>query len=253
MAFTAGDVIKDCYEYWNGPAETDLRQSVVIKIINRKVNRLLLKLQLSDKNYLAVLSEPFSFNGSERTVSLTSLDDLSAVVRVESRSSGDTNDDNWSEEVISDYGSWNDSLLSRLDSVAFYGSSPDNLTMAVNRDASGLEFRILYETGGVNLTAFNDSVPVFQDFFRSTIFYGVAAEAGIMLDGLNAEGEASRDKKVGYAQMQEDMAIRDFKEWLLNDPGQAIAYRQAFNDSRLGSGRVRMLAENGIGGYFSRY
>lgn len=245
--FTIGDSIKDVYQFWGRPAESDLPQSDVVTIINRKINRLLLLSQLSTRNYLAGLSTPFTFNGSEMTKTIN-IDDISAVVRVESRTVG-SDDLAWSEEVISDYGAWNDVMDSRIDSVAFYGNTVDGLTMAVNRDASNLEFRILYETGGVSLSNFNDSVPVVQDFFRSLIFYGAAADAGMQIQGLTADEEKSRDKKVTYALAQESQAIDDFRKWLLNEPGQAVAYREAFNSTRIGLGRARMHASDTDGGY----
>jgi hypothetical protein len=252
MSFSVGDIIKDVYQHWNRPAESDLPQSDVVTIINRKINRLLLLSQLTTRNYLAVLSTPFTFNGSEMTKSLN-LDGLSAVVRVESRSIG-SDDLNWSEEVISDYGAWNDVMDRTTDSVAFYGHAVDGLTMAVNRDASSLEFRILYETGGVSLANFNDAVPVVQDFFRSTIFYGAAAEAGMQMGNLsNVDDERKRDKKVAYLAAQEDQSIREFKQWLLNEPGQAVSYREAFNSTRMGLGRARMHASDVDGGYYSPY
>lgn len=251
MAFTTGQIIKQVYQFWNRPAESDLPQDDVVEIINRKVNRLLLLAQLSDRNYLAVLSTPFSFNGTERTKVLN-LDDLSSIVRVESRSVG-SDDNNWSEEVISDFGSWNDVESNIVDSVAFYGSG-DTLTMAVNRDASSLEFRILYETGGVSLSGFGAMIPTIQDLFKSLIFYGTAAEAGMQIDHLNAEAEKSRDKKVTYLLAQELQAIDDYKKWLLNDPGQAVTYREAFNSTRSGHGQVQMHNVDGFeGGYYSRY
>ena len=120
MSFTTGDIIKEVYQFWNRPAETDLPQDDVVAIVNRKVNRLLLLAQLSDRNYLAVLSSPFSFNGTEQTKVLN-MDEISSIVRVDSRSIG-SDDTNWTEEVISDYGSWNDVEDSPIDSVGFFGS-----------------------------------------------------------------------------------------------------------------------------------
>jgi hypothetical protein len=250
MSFTTGDIIKEVYAAWNRPAETDLPQDDVVTIVNRKVNRLLLLAQLTDRNYLAVLSSPITF-GSDREKTLN-IDDLSSVVRVESRSLG-SSDDNWSEEVISDFGSWNDAQQSTTDMVAFYGMG-DNLKMAVNRDASSLEFRILYETGGVSLSGFNAMVPMVQDLFKSIIFYGTAAEAGMQIDNMNESAERSRDKKTTYYLAKEQEAIKDYEKWLLNDPGQAVQYREAFNSTRAGRGTVRMHNVDGeMGGYHSPF
>jgi hypothetical protein len=253
MGFSAGDITKEVFAYWGRPSELDLRPDDVITILNRKVNRLLQILQVSDKNYLAVLSPAFSFNGTSRTKAIT-FDDFSTPVRVESRSSGDTNDSNWTEEFIGDFGSWNDAMESQsIDSVAFYGQG-DTLTMAVNRDPSNLEFRILYETGNVSLSNFNDSVPALQNFARGAIFYGTAADAGMMLDNLEPQQENSRDKKVRYVLAQEEQAIDDFKKWVLNTPGQSVAYREAFNSTRPGHGqRMNNTNDPVNAGYFSRY
>lgn len=236
--------------YWNGPSDRELRPDMVIQIINRKVNRLLQLAQLSDRSFLAVLSPPFSFNGSEMTKSMSFLDEISSIVRVESRSAGG-DENNWSEETISDFGSWNDATESPIDAVAFYGSG-DTLTMAVNRDASNREFRILYETGGVSLSAVNSNIPT-QEFFRSALFYGVAAEAGMFIDGLDVEGENSRDRKVQFALAQEVQSIEEYKKWLLNEPGQSVQFREAFNSTRMGRGTARMNAHDQFGGYYSPY
>lgn len=251
MSFTVGNLVSDVFAYWNRPSEASLSQMAVITIANRKINRLLLFAMLTDKNYMAVLSPAFTFTGREH--SLTFLDDLSTVVRVESRTAGSTSDDNWSDEEIVDFGAWNDAKDRGIDAVAFYGSSPDNYSMVVNRDVDSLEFRIMYETGGVSLTAFGSTVPVFQDYFRSTIFYGMAAEAGMQLDDLNEAAERSRDKKVTYALAQEAQSVDDFKRWLLNEPGQSVVFRQAFNDGRAGGGQTRMHASDFNGGYYSRW
>ena len=252
MAFNCGDIIRDVFAFWNRPAESDLGQDDVITITNRKINRMLLLAQLTDKNYLAILSPIFTFSGSNR-LQVLNLSDLSAIVRVESRAAGNTDENNWTEELIQDYGSWNDVVDSNTNSVAFYGAAPDSYTMAVNRDPSGLEFRVLYETGGVSLSGFNDAVPVFQNLFRSTIFYGVSAEAGMQIDNLNAEAERSRDKKIQYAIAQEMQSLEDFKHWLHNEPGQSVVYRESFSSTREGRGSARMYANDQFGGYYSRY
>ncbi len=251
MAFTAGNIISDVMAFWNRPSEQELPVRDVITIINRKVNRLLVLMQISDRNYLAELSSPFSFNGSEMTTALTFLDQISSIVRVESRSIG-SDDLNWSEEIITDYGAWNDSMDSVIDSVAFYGSG-DTLMMAVNRDASNMEFRVLYETGGVSLASFSETVPTLQGFFRGVVFYGTAAEAGMQLPNLNPQEVGNRNNKVSYALDQEMKATRDFEKWILNTPGQSVQYREAFNSTRTRSGQVRMFASDTGGGYYSRY
>jgi hypothetical protein len=246
MGFTAGDVVSDVMAYLNRPSEAELPLRDIIRILNRKVNRLLLLAQITDRNFLAKLSDPFTFNGSEMARDMSDISDLSSIVRVESRSIG-SDDLNWAEEAITDYGAWNDTMDRGIDAVAFYGSSPDSLTMAVNRDASSLEFRIMYETGGVTLNNFNDLVPVLQDFFRGVVFYGTAGEAGMQLANTNAEEAKLRAPKIAYALQQEAQATEDFK------PGQSVAYREAFNSNREGSGQTRMFAQNQLGGYYSRY
>jgi hypothetical protein len=252
MGFTAGDVVSDVMAYLNRPSEAELPLRDIIRILNRKVNRLLLLAQITDRNFLAKLSDPFTFNGSEMARDMSDISDLSSIVRVESRSIG-SDDLNWAEEAITDYGAWNDTMDRGIDAVAFYGSSPDSLTMAVNRDASSLEFRIMYETGGVTLNNFNDLVPVLQDFFRGVVFYGTAGEAGMQLANTNAEEAKLRAPKIAYALQQEAQATEDFKMWMKNTPGQSVAYREAFNSNREGSGQTRMFAQNQLGGYYSRY
>jgi hypothetical protein len=250
MAFTAGDIVKDTLAWWNRPSEQELPVRDLVTIINRKVNRLLLLLQLSDKNYLAKLSDPITFNGLTRE--LTDISDLSSIVRVESRSIG-ADDQAWSEETVGDYGSWNDAMDSRTDQVAFYGSG-DSLMMAVNRDVSSMEFRILYETGGVSLSGIADAVPSLQDFFRSTVFYGTAAEAGMQLHGLNEAEQKERDKKVGFLVGKEIESVDEFRRWMLNSPGQSVAFREAFDSTRNDLGSPKMLnINNEIAGYYSRY
>jgi hypothetical protein len=242
-----GDLVKDTYEFWGGPSEQELPQSHVITIINRKTNRLLLLSQLTDKNYLAVLSDPFALPEEGETLPF---DDIGTIVRVESRSAG--SDSAWNEETIVDYGAWQDAVDGMIDSVAFANNPTDGLMMFANRDTTSLEFRLLYETPGVSLTQFNSSIPMLQDMFRQTLFYGVAAEAGIQIQGGNREDEYNREKRVRYLLAQEVDAIKEFQEWLRNQPGQAVAYREPFNSTRPGHG-VRMHASDYGGGYFETW
>lgn len=242
---TAGDVVKDVYAFWGRPSEADLPQNDVITILNRKVNRLLLLSQLTDKNYLAVLSAPFQLSPSGSI----NIDELSTVVRVESRTIGTQGE--WNEETITGYSSWNDVIEKGEDSVAFYGAAPATLKMAVSHDTTNLEFRILYETGGVRMSQFNTQVPVLQEFFRATLVYGTAADAGMQMN-LNQADEASRDKKVAYAVAQEDRSVAEFQKWLLNEGGQTVTYREAFNSRRDG-GWPRMNNDDQFGGYYSPY
>lgn len=250
--FTVADIIGDVLAWWGRPSEQELPPRDVIRIVNRKVNRLLLIAQVSDRNYLAKLSDSFTFNGAEMTREVTDISDLSSIVRVESRSVG-SDDQNWSEEIVGNYGAWNDAMDRGVDQVAFYGNG-DSLVMAVNRPVQGLEFRIMYETGGVSLSSVTASVPALEDFFRGVIFYGTAAEAGMQLVNLNGEESNARDKKVSFALGQEQQSTKDFERWVLNTPGQSVTFREAFNSSREGSGRPRMFNSNSeIAGYFSRY
>lgn len=249
MSFSIADIIRDTIAFWNRPAESDLSQDDIIAVINRKINRFLVLAQLTDKNYLAKISSPFVFDSDSRE-KIINIEDLSVVVRVESRSAG-ASDSSWSEAEIIDYAALGNDNSS--DAVAFYGSAPDSFRMAANRDVESLEFRILYETGGVSLTNFADGIPVLQDFFKGAIFYGTASEAGMMIDNLSPQAENSRDKKVAFCESKEAQAIADFKKWLLTEKGQSVVYRTPFNSERLGAGMPRMFAGDGVGRYYSRY
>ena len=243
-----GDLISDVYEFWGAPSEQELPQKHIITIVNRKTNRLLLLSQLTDRNYLAVLSDPFELPAEGDTLPF---DNIGSIVRVESRSAG-SDSDSWAEEKIVDYGDWQDARDSWPDAVSFAANPVDGLMMFANRDVTSLEFRLLYETPGVSLTQFNSSIPMLQDMFRSTLFYGVAAEAWIQLHGGNQADEAAKANRISYLLDQEEKALKEFKEWLRNQPGQAVAFREPFNSTRPGHG-VRMHASDVGGGYFSRW
>lgn len=249
--FTAADIVSDVVAWWARPSEQELPPRDVIRIINRKVNRLLLIAQISDRNYLAKISDPFTFSGDEMTREMTDISDLSSIVRVESRSVG-SDDQNWSEEIVGNFGAW-DGTNPGVDQVAFYGNG-DSLMMAVNRPVSSMEFRVFYETGGVSLSGITSTVPALEDFFRGVVFYGTAAEAGMQLLNISSEEANARDKKVSFALGQEQQATKDFERWILNTPGQSVTFREAFNSTRLGLGQPKMLNTNSeIAGYFSRY
>jgi hypothetical protein len=242
-----GDIIKDTYEFWGNPSEQELPQNHIITIINRKTNRLLLLSQLTDKNYLAILSDPFSLPEEGATLDFT---DIGTINRVDSRSVG-SNTWNYDETIV-DYADWQSAVDGYIDSVSFAANPTDGLMMFANRDTTSLEFRLLYETPGVSLTQFNSSIPMLQDMFRQTLFYGVAAEAGIQIQGGNRDDEYHREKRVRYLLAQEVDAIKEFQEWLRNQPGQAVAYREPFNSTRPGHG-VRMHAADYGGGYYETW
>jgi len=239
------DLLREIVAFWGNPSEQDLPQEDALSVVNREVNARLMDMQLSDKNYLAKLSPILyaGYNGNNRAVEVP-IADFSAPVRIESRSKGSQSEGDWEEETLLDYGAWGDAQNRPINGVAFSGGVPGGLLMMVNRPASQREFRILYETGGISLAGLTSTLPRMQESFRPVLFYGAAAECGMMLAHLDQAGRQERDKKHAHLMMKYVEAKKAWDKWLLMNRSQAVTYREPFNESRLPGNDWRWLLRN---------
>lgn len=229
------DILRDIFAFWGSPSERDLPPEDCLAVINRQVNARLMDLQLTDKNYLAKLSPIIytGYSGNSRVAEVP-IADLSAVVRVESRTANSTSEADWEEEQIADFGAWNDAQSRPQNSVAFVGGVPGGLLMHVNRPANNREFRLMYETGGVSLSGLTATLPRMQESFRPVLFYPAAAECGMMLAHLDAEGKRDRSEKVAFLLSRETDARKNWEKFINMNRAQSVTYREAFNESRTG-------------------
>lgn len=223
--------IRQSLEFWNNPPLTELPPETVTNVANRCVSERFLDLDLTpDACFLTVKSNSFSFGSiAAREYPLSFLDDISRVVRVESRSIGSSTDDDWEEERVSSFENWND-ITERGDGnyCAFYGA-PDNLTLVVNRDVSNLEFRIIYKQLQSRIETPSDLVSL-PDVCETLLVFDMALEYGELIDNQSPEFLAKKRDKMPYLAGRRDDAMKRFEKWRRNQRGLSVTTRRSFSD-----------------------
>lgn len=233
MAITALTVIQKAYEIWHKPANSRLPVESVVSALNRITAKIFARMQLTSLNYFAAVSPAFTVNETTRRRLCT--EPVSTVVRAESRPTGSASEDDWEEELIWDYGDWNNSQNKPINAVAFYGT-PDELYLVVNRDPANREFRFIYETEGDLESIIADGVDadinglplLFQYLFE----YALAFECGELIEDDSEEFAKRKDKKMIFLFNERESAYRELDQWLRNRKPQSVTTREAFNNRR---------------------
>lgn len=224
-------IFREVLALWQGPSYTELSLEDLLAAGNRSVRKALIDLDLTpDAAFLAVNSVAFMFNSSEdREKDLSMLSDLSRPFRVESRGLDSTSDDDWEEERIASFENWND-IMERGDGnyVAFRGTPPA-LTMIVNRDASDLEFRVVYSQQAVEVTGTSDSIAL-PPLFKPYLVYDIALEVGELIDNQSPEFLRKKDSKMLYLASRKKEAHDQLNKWRRAQKGTSVTTRRAFND-----------------------
>lgn len=221
-------IVSRVYEIWEKPSYQRLPVQSVVNALNRSVNSRLAEMQLSSLNYFATVSAPFYI--TERSIAPPVID-ISVPLRVESRVSGGTEDD-WEEEQTVDFADWNRFIDKPGNFVAFYGVAPD-LTMRVNRDVTGREFRIIYETDGVtSLTIDGELGTAIPQLFYNLLEYDVAMEAGMLIQDHSPEFLQIRKLRMEFLGIRRDESLALWQRWILSRKPQSVTTREAFNSRR---------------------
>lgn len=233
MAITALTVIQKAYELWHKPANTRLPVESVVSALNRITADIFAEMQLTSLNYFAAVSSAFTVSDSTRKRLIT--EPVSTVVRVESRPSGSSSEDDWEEELLWDYGDWNNAGNKPMNAVSVYGNT-DAMYLVVNRDPTDREFRMIYETEGDlegiiadGIDADINGLPVlFQFLFE----YALALECGELIEDDSEEFRKRKKDKMVYLSVKTQQAYESLDKWLKNRKPQSVTTREAFNIRR---------------------
>lgn len=229
--FTAGDVRREALDLWQNPPVTELPPETVMDAFNRALSRRFLDLDLTpNASFLAQRSKPFTFSSPDaREKNISSIGDLSRILRVESRALSSVSDDDWIEERITDFENWNDTM-ERTDGnfVAFYGTPPA-LTMIVSGDVSAYEFRIVYEQQQAAVTSDTADI-LLPDNFKPLLVYDLALEFGELIDNQSPEFAVKKKSKMVYLLERQSEAKAQIDRWRKAQKGTSITTRRGFND-----------------------
>ncbi len=229
-------IIRQSLALWQNPAFNELSPEDVVASANRCFMRHSLDLDLTpDAAFYTAVSEPFSFSSNderEKLIEDEGIDDVSRIVRVESRSSTSTSPDDWSEESLASFDNWSDILERDGDFVTFY-SGDDGLVMVVPRDVTSLEFRIIYRRLRERLEAFGDSVDI-PSIYEPLFVYDIALDFGETIDNLSPEFASKKATKMPFLQLRRQDELARIERWQRSQKGNSPTYRRAFNDRRIG-------------------
>jgi hypothetical protein len=225
-------VIRAALDLWQNPPFTELSPEAILACGNRTLMQFGLDLDLTaDACFMTTKSKAFTFADSttrEKTIEST-VDDISRILRVESRSSTSTSEDDWEEESHTSFENWND-VEERNDKpfCAFYGLTPA-LTMVVARDVSDLEFRIVYQVLRTKINA-PDEILDLPDIYEPLLTYDMALEFSEMIDNNSAEFMAKKATKTMFLAGRKADALKRIDKWRRSQKGTSITTRRAFND-----------------------
>lgn len=215
------------------PGYQELSAETILDAGNRILSQHNLDMDLTpDACFFTGVSETFVFDSStarEKLLDIAAIDDISRIIRIQSRTAGSTDEDAWTPETQGSYENW-DSLVERQDRdfVAFY-TSEDGLTMVVARDVSALEFRIVYKVLQDKITS-SSAVLGLPSIYEPLLVYDLALEFGELIDNLSPEFAAKKTGKMVYLRERRSDAYNRVEKWRRSQKGAAPNRRRAFND-----------------------
>lgn len=228
-------VIRQTLDIWQNPPLTELPEETLIDALNRVLTRHNLDLELTpDAAFHTEVSKPFTFaDSTSREKNLVGiLGDNSRIRRVESRLRTSTSEDDWEEETIVSFDNWND-VRERGDNefVAFYGMTP-NLTMAVARDVSQLEFRVVYRKLQDRIEAIADELE-WPSIYEPLIVYDLALEVSELIDNRSEDFMNRKGQKIQFLLQRQIDSYNKVEQWRKSQMGNSVTQRRAFNDRRM--------------------
>lgn len=224
MSDTIGDIIRQVYQFWN-ITHSRLPIERMTDIVNRKIKKRMLDLQLTSGNFLLKVS-PVIY--SDTATWQININDLSTVIRVEMKPKTSLSDADWREISLVDYGDWS-RHLGRFDQFAsFYGNAPESYFINVNFEPGPQMFRLVYETSGGWRRVFDDQTGL-QDIFSPLLFADVGIEAGFAVNDRSPDWMRERNDKVMYLKSELSSLEPRWDKWTKMDKTQSIGQREAFD------------------------
>jgi hypothetical protein len=231
----AATIFRQALELWQNPPETELPEETFINIANRCLKQREIDLDLTpDACFFTGKSKVFQFADADaREYDLVEIisDDppISRVVRVESRNTDSTNEDDWEEETQASYDNWADTL-ERGDGnfCAIYGTHP-SLTLVINRDVSNLDFRLVYRQIQDKITT-TDQMLSLPSIYEAVLVYDIALEMGEVIDNNSPEFRQKKADKMPYLKGRLQDTIDRIEKWRRAQRGTSVTRRRAFND-----------------------
>lgn len=229
-------IIRQVYSLWNNPSSTRLIPDDVVDALNRVYSQRLLDLGLSGGNYLAAVSEPFTFDPGSRVVSIKDrnvLSDVISTIRIEMRPASSTNESDWREVYLGNYADWSTYSSENKPYAAFFGTN-DQMQMVVNHATDKNSYRIFYENAG-KLTQDGVGEIEMPVLFQPLLVYDTAIEAGELIDDQSDEFERKYKRKLEYLVPRQTQALKKFEKWLSERKSQSVQTRQGYSSRRDGN------------------
>ena len=227
-----GSILRQALDLWQNPPFGELSEEAFVGCANRVMTEYGIELDLTpNAAFFTTKSAAFTFSSStsrEKTIP-ASIDDISRIIRVESRSLTSTNEDDWGSERIASFDGW-DEISERGDEsvVSFYGR-PDELKMVVARDVSNTQFRIIYRQLQSKITARTELVS-FPDIYEPLFVYAIALECGELIDNQSPEFKSKKNDKMPFLAAKLTAAQDRIERWRRSQTGSGTKHRRAFND-----------------------
>lgn len=227
-------IIRQSLDYWQNPSFTELSVDAIVDSANRCFNRHSLDLDLTaDAAFYAAKSDVFTFPDADtREIILADLpiDDVSRIIRVESRGENSTSEDDWEEVTMTSYDAWNDAAHD--DYVSFYRGD-DGLVMVSNYNGSTTDFRIVYRKLRTAITA-PDSVADIPAVYENLFVYDLATEFAELIDNRSPEWQAIKQRKLAFLVQRYQDEYERVEKWRKSQLGSGPKMRRAFNDRSFG-------------------
>lgn len=225
-------VFRQSLDLWQNPPDTELSEEAFLGCANRVITQRGLDLDLTaDAAFSTVTSETFYFDSADsREHSLADvMDDISRIVRVESRMLNSTNEDDWGEETRTSYDNWNE-IVERGDGdfVTFF-SNEDGHSIVVARDVSNLEFRIVYRKLRDKIVTLGEIVDL-PSIYEPVLVYDIALEMGEIIDNQSDEFRKKKGDKMPYLLGRLQDAEKRIEKWRKSQLGAKTTHRRAFNN-----------------------
>jgi hypothetical protein len=219
---TIADIVRDVTAYLGRPGQLALPYRDLVRIVARKVSEIALELLNTDRGYSASVVR---VSPASRDVAISV---PGVLVRLESRASGSTSDDEWVEWEEADYGDWNSVLATRGRSFAVYGTPP---RLALSADPAGLEFRALVESEGLRLTDLADRVTM-GEVVRPLLFNRSALEAGSSVNDATPEWDKRWLRMERHLLRERGPLEKAYKRHVEGRRDRGTRYREPFNSRR---------------------
>lgn len=225
-------IISQALDLWQNPALTELSIDAIVDSTNRCFSRHSIDLDLTaDIAFYTAKSDVFTFPDTDaREIVLAGIpiDDISRIIRVESRGDTSTNEDDWEEVVLASYDNWNEIQDRYGDFVSFYRGS-EGIVMVTNRDGSRIDYRIVYHALRDRIEA-PDAVADIPSAYENLFVYDLGLEFAELIDNRSPEFQQLKRTKMPFLMQRYQDEFERMEKWRRNQRGSGITHRRAFDD-----------------------